>query len=279
MLEARIQQLQSDVVLDVQQVNVQFVKAPSYGRSVTPGRGPRDVPQEKSDIPKSGPKSIFLPSRWMEKLSQEKKNKLEKQEHLQQEIQIKAKGSSTVKSKRSKSSSMLPGTTHKTISTTIKTQKSRSTTKLSEKVHAALSTRVSAADTARLSKQKQNNHINEAESQKEQTAVDAKCRTVELAAEGKQDSTLKKQVRTSLKIPEHKRAREESICRDIQLRIYSYLEACVFVGDIDRAHKFLLSQHRVRGRRKHLNTDIYNIMMRVLAKKVSSESYSTIRTF
>ncbi|XP_028260251.1 DNA-directed RNA polymerase, mitochondrial [Parambassis ranga] len=268
-LEARIQQLQSDVVLDVQQVNVQFVKAPSYGRRLTSGRGPRDVPQEKSDIPKSGPKSIFLPSRWMEKLSQEKKNKLKKQEHLQQEIQTKAKESSTVKSKRSKSSSMLPGTSHKTISTTIKTQKSRCTTKLSEKVHAAVSTRASAADTTRLSKQKQNDHIIEAESQKEQTAVEAQCRTVELAAEEKLDSTLKKQVsqRTSLRIPEHKRARDESICRDIQLRIYSYLEACVFVGDINRAHKFLLGQHRVRNRRKHLNTDIYNIMMRVWAKK------------
>uniref|UniRef100_H3CZ71 DNA-directed RNA polymerase n=1 Tax=Tetraodon nigroviridis TaxID=99883 RepID=H3CZ71_TETNG len=47
----------------------------------------------------------------------------------------------------------------------------------------------------------------------------------------------------------------------------SYLEACVFVGETERAHHFLLSQHRVRSRRKHLNTDVYNIMMKVWAKK------------
>lgn len=54
---------------------------------------------------------------------------------------------------------------------------------------------------------------------------------------------------------------------DIQHSIHSYLEACVFIPNVDRAHSFLLSQHRVRRRRKHLNTDIYNIVMRVWAKK------------
>ncbi|CAG01373.1 unnamed protein product [Tetraodon nigroviridis] len=51
------------------------------------------------------------------------------------------------------------------------------------------------------------------------------------------------------------------------MSIRSYLEACVFVGETERAHHFLLSQHRVRSRRKHLNTDVYNIMMKVWAKK------------
>uniref|UniRef100_A0AAV2L0R0 DNA-directed RNA polymerase n=1 Tax=Knipowitschia caucasica TaxID=637954 RepID=A0AAV2L0R0_KNICA len=60
---------------------------------------------------------------------------------------------------------------------------------------------------------------------------------------------------------------EGTYAADIRNSIHSYLEACVFNGDIDRAHYFLLSQHRVRKRRRHLNTDIYNIMMRVWAKK------------
>ncbi|KAM6921541.1 DNA-directed RNA polymerase, mitochondrial [Xenentodon cancila] len=60
---------------------------------------------------------------------------------------------------------------------------------------------------------------------------------------------------------------EGSSCRDMQLSIRSYLEACIFVGDIDRAQGFLLGQHRVRSRRKLLTADVYNIMMRVWAKK------------
>lgn len=59
---------------------------------------------------------------------------------------------------------------------------------------------------------------------------------------------------------------EASACRDIQLSVRSHLEVCVFTGDIERAHRFLVSQHKVVSRRKHLNTDIYNIMMRVWAK-------------
>uniref|UniRef100_A0A671UEM3 DNA-directed RNA polymerase n=1 Tax=Sparus aurata TaxID=8175 RepID=A0A671UEM3_SPAAU len=54
---------------------------------------------------------------------------------------------------------------------------------------------------------------------------------------------------------------------ETQQNIRSYLEACVFAGHIEKAHRFLLSQHRLMKRRRPLNTDIYNIMIRVWAKK------------
>uniref|UniRef100_A0A4W6BYF6 DNA-directed RNA polymerase n=1 Tax=Lates calcarifer TaxID=8187 RepID=A0A4W6BYF6_LATCA len=203
-LEARIQQLQSDVVLDVKHAKVQFVKAPSSGRGVSSSRGPKSTPQEKTDIPKTGKTvakgaSKSQPSRWMEKLTEEKKNKLKRQQHLQQKVQKTFKEKPTAKSK---------GTDE--------------------------------------------------------------IRAAELAKIEELEKRLSQQVSqwASSSKPEHPQAgSERTACGDIQLSIRSYLEACVFVGDIDRANNFLLSQHRVLSRRKHLNTDVYNIMMRVWAKK------------
>uniref|UniRef100_A0AAQ4NS14 DNA-directed RNA polymerase n=1 Tax=Gasterosteus aculeatus aculeatus TaxID=481459 RepID=A0AAQ4NS14_GASAC len=172
-LKARIQQLQPDVVLDVHHANVQFVKAPSSGRGVSSGKGPKVAPKEKTDIPKSG-KTL-------------KKNKLTKEERLPQKIQKNVKEKPSGKSKGSKK----VGTT-------------------------------AAAAT-----------VNPQRPEEEEEDV-------EVAA---------------------------AACGDVQLSIRSYLEACVFAGDVERAHSFLLSQHRVRSRRKLLNTDFYNIMMRVWAKK------------
>lgn len=294
MLEARINQLQSDLVLDVQHAKVQFVKAPSSGRGVFSGKGPKSAPQEKSDIPKSGQtvakgSSKSQPSRWMEKLTQEKKNKLKKQQHILQKIQKYVKKIPTAKSKGSKSSLMLPGTAHKIISTTAKKtvpsiQKSRVCTKLSDEIHAAVSSTVtstaasgSAALPHKVSEGKQKGYKNwvpRGKGQK-QTVTDAQGAAKELAEVEELEQRLRQQVSqwTSLSNPEHlQEDSEATACGDVQLSIRSYLEACVFAGDIERSHRFLLSQHRVMSRRRHLNTGIYNIVMRVWAKKVSSST-------
>jgi DNA-directed RNA polymerase len=63
---------------------------------------------------------------------------------------------------------------------------------------------------------------------------------------------------------------EARVYGDVQRSVRCYLEACVFCGDIDRAHRFLLSHHRMVSRRNLLNIGLYNIMMRVWAKKVSA---------
>uniref|UniRef100_A0A8C6T0L7 DNA-directed RNA polymerase n=1 Tax=Neogobius melanostomus TaxID=47308 RepID=A0A8C6T0L7_9GOBI len=88
-LEARIQQLQSDVV-DVQHAKVQFVSAPSSRTASTlSGKSPKSQPQAK-DVPKSSKSNAS--SKCMEKPSREKKNKLKKEQHLQK-IQTKVKES------------------------------------------------------------------------------------------------------------------------------------------------------------------------------------------
>ncbi|XP_070764793.1 DNA-directed RNA polymerase, mitochondrial [Enoplosus armatus] len=288
-LEARIHQLQSDGVLDVQHAKVQFVKAPSSGRGVSSGKGPRSTPQEKTDIPKSGQTVAkgagkSQPSRWIEKLSEEKKNKLKKQQqHFQQKIQKNVKEKPTAKSKGNKSSSMLPGTAHKTISTTAKktSKKSRGRTKLSDEIRAAVSSTASTAGTAaagtaaiphKVSKGKQKDSKNKVPGGEDQkrTVTDAQDRAKELAEVEELERRLSQQVSqwASSNNPERlKEGSEGAACGDIQLSIRSYLEACVFSGDIERAHRFLLSQHRVMSRRRLLNTDVYNIMMRVWAKK------------
>uniref|UniRef100_I3J2B8 DNA-directed RNA polymerase n=1 Tax=Oreochromis niloticus TaxID=8128 RepID=I3J2B8_ORENI len=247
-LEARIQQLQCDVVLDVQHAKVQFMKAPSHGRGTSSGKGHRSTPQEKTDMPKSGQtgdKGSFKsqPRRWIEKLTQEKKNKLKKQQRLQQKMQICVKEKlPTTSSKGTKSSLMSTGTTHKTISTGVK--KSRGHSKLSDEIRAAVS---STATTA--------------------TATGT---AEELAEVEELEKRLNQQVSHWTLSSKPERMQEGSVgnaCQDISLSICSYLEACIFAGDIERAHHFLLSQHRVMSRRKHLNTGVYNIMMRVWAKK------------
>ncbi|KAM7012929.1 DNA-directed RNA polymerase, mitochondrial [Tautogolabrus adspersus] len=277
-LEARIHQLQADVVLDFQHAKVQFVKAPSSGRGSLPGKGAKGGPQEKTDITKSGQTvskgaAKSQPSRWMEKLSQEKKIKLKKQQHIQQKIQNKPTA-------KSKGSSMLPGTSHKTISTTAKktvpsVKKSKGHKMLADEIRAAVSSTaavVTAAMPHKASKGKQKKLIKQVPTVEgqNQTVTDAESRAKELAEVEELERRLSQQAGQAMHSSKSERQQEDSVgtaCGDLQKSIHSYLEACVFAGENQRAHYFLLSQHRVMSRRKHLNTDIYNIMMRVWAKK------------
>ncbi|XP_072245864.1 DNA-directed RNA polymerase, mitochondrial [Leuresthes tenuis] len=274
-LEARIQQLQSDGVLDVQHANVQLVKNPSYGRGALSGREKTDIPKSGQTVAKGGSKS--QPSRWMEKLTQEKKNKLKKQKHLQQNIQKSVKDNGPQKS-------FLPtGTTHKTLSTA--TKKSRGALKLSEEIHAAVSSAAPAAAVTtgkaavtagkaaaphKSSKQKgkKSKKKESGEEVKKQDGTDGLGREEELAEVEELEKEHQVSHWTSSGPPEClQEGSKGSGSADIQLSIRSYLEACVFAGETERAHRFLLSQHRVMSRRKVLNTEVYNIIMRVLAKK------------
>ncbi|XP_053177815.1 DNA-directed RNA polymerase, mitochondrial [Scomber japonicus] len=277
-LDARIQQLQSDIILDVHQAKVQFVNAPSPGR-VSSARGPKSLPQDIADIPKSGEvivkgTSKSQPSRWIEKITQEKKKK---QLHLKN-----VKEKPATKSKGSKSS-LLPGTSHKTISTTAKktaplTKKSTGRMTVSDKIRAAVSpvattTAAAAAATTTAAVTTNTSHKvtkGKRKGSKTQVPGDEDQRAAELAEVEMLERRFAQQDGqwTSASNPEPlQEGNEGTAFGDIQLSIRSYLEASVFAGHIDRAHSFLLSQHKVLRRRKHLNTDIYNIMMRVSAKK------------
>lgn len=257
-MEARIKQLQSDFVLDVHHAKVDFVKAPSSGRGVS------SVPKSGKTVAKGVSRSQT--SRLMEKLTQEKTTKLKRQQHLQRKTQnVKEKTTS----KSSISSMILPGTARKTILPTAKmtaslNKKSKGCIELSEEIGAPVSTPFSAA--APLSQRL---------SGESQTQTDAEGRPNELAEVEKLERRLSLQASlwTTSSTPEWPpKENTRTECGDMQQSIRSYLEACVFVGDTERAHSFLLSQHRVRSRRRQLNTDVYNIMMRVWAKKVSSHT-------
>uniref|UniRef100_A0A8P4KTD6 DNA-directed RNA polymerase n=1 Tax=Dicentrarchus labrax TaxID=13489 RepID=A0A8P4KTD6_DICLA len=197
-LEARIHQLQSDVILDVQHAKVQFVTAQSSGREFLSGKGPKRKPQEKTDIPKSAP--IVLKSK--QKLSEDNTGKLRKQQIVSEKPTEKMKQ---------------------------KVQKK----KLKEPLKKVLS-----------------------EAGKKQRVTD----------ESKELENIVKQ--RIIKKSKSKHC-EGTVPEDIMLNIRCYMECCVFAGKIERAYRFLLMQHRTIARRKHLNTDIYNIMMKVWAKKGS----------
>ncbi|XP_024121139.1 DNA-directed RNA polymerase, mitochondrial [Oryzias melastigma] len=259
-LEARIQQLQTDVASDVQKV--QFIKVPAHGRAFSSGRTHKGSPQEKPDIPKSGkPVSKGTKSsRWMEKLTREKKNKLKKQQHLQQKLQTSVRDQNSAKSKGSPTAS---GTAHKTVSSKAKQNR----LKLSEEIQTAVS---SAAASKKPSKKKQKDPKNKVpDSDGKGGGEHARLRDEQLAEAEELDGKLGGQAVQRLAAEQLQLDAEGAASGDVQLSIRSYLEACVFMGDLERAQRFLLSQHRVRSRRKLLNTGVYNIMMRVWAKKGS----------
>lgn len=280
---------------------MQFVKAPSAGRGVSSGRGPKSTSVEKTAIPKPAQTvakgaSKSQPSRWIEKLTQEKKNKLTKQQHVQQKILNNVKEKPIAKTKGSKSSLMLPGTAHKTVSTTAKNTvssiKKKRKSKLADEIRAAvLSTPTSIAVTAaaaaagmpyKVSKVKCTDSRNQllSEEGQTQTVTDAQGRAKELAEVEELEGRLGQQVSHCTSSSSSGCLQQDgkrSACGDILLSIRCYLEACVFAEDLERAHSFLLSQHRVRSRRRHLKTSVYNIMMRVWAKKVRTKR-SYLRT-
>lgn len=289
-LEARIHQLQSsDFLLDVQCAKVQFVKAPSSGKGTSSVKGSKSIPQEINAIPKSRQMVTkgTQPSRWIKKLTEEKNNKLKIKQHLQQKIQnIQEKPTAPSKSKSGKSSLMHPGTAHKTITSAGKkkaslNKKSKGQLSLADEIHAAVSsTHTSTVTTAGTAAQPhkafkgKHKHAKKHVST-EEDASDAEGRAKELLEAEELEGRLSQQVQqwtSSSNTQQLQKDNEENVYGDIHLSIRSYLEACVFAGETERAHHFLLSQHRVRSRRKHLNTDVYNIMMRVWAKKVSLPS-------
>lgn len=284
MLEARIHQLQStDLLLDVQRSKVQFVKAPSSGKGTSSEKGSLSIPQEINAITKSRQMVTkgTQPSRWMKKLTEEKKKKLKIQQHLQQKIQkTHEKPAPPSNYKNVNNRMMQPGTSFKTITSASKqkpplNKKSKGQRSLSNEIHAAVpATNTSNVTTAAAGTAAQQHHVAKGKhkrtSREEDVSVaEKKAKELLEMEELERRLNQEKQSTSSSSTQELQEDRERIECSDLHLSIRSYLEACWFAGETERAHHFLLSQHRVRRRRKHLNTDVYNIIMRVWAKKVS----------
>lgn len=293
MLEARIQQLQYDIVLDVQHARIQFVNTPKSGREASSGKSHKNVSGVRTEVPKvgqniskgggqtgkgGGKDASASKSRWMEKLILEKKAKTKK---LNLKLGIEDK---PVKSRKGKL--MLPGTAQKNISTkagekTASTSKKSKTLKNQEptanQVHTMADAPV-AATTVPIRKAKgkgkastepapELSEVRDQELAELQRKAEAKAQ--ELAEVEKLETKLNQWAMSAS--PELVQDNSEArMYEGVQLSVHCYLEACVFCGDIDRAQRLLLTHHRMISRRNLLNIGHYNVMMRVWAKKVSA---------
>ncbi|XP_062412056.1 DNA-directed RNA polymerase, mitochondrial [Sardina pilchardus] len=107
-LEARIQQLQSDVVLDIS--NVQFLQLPKTGRGTASSKGRKNVSGEKGEMPKAGqPKSKdpgepSAPKKekrsWKQRLETEEMIKKEKLNHRLKFMERETKKAEITQSKK-----------------------------------------------------------------------------------------------------------------------------------------------------------------------------------
>ncbi|XP_028301108.1 DNA-directed RNA polymerase, mitochondrial [Gouania willdenowi] len=264
-LEARITQLQSDVVVSVQHAKVHFLKARSHGKDASSGVGPSAALQGKSDIPKSGQTSSTgakksQTSRWIQKLNREENSK-----HFKWKQQKNVKEKQASQPQGNKSTSLLSGTTNKTPSKMNK--KGKGSVKLSDEICAAVPSSAAAAIVA-IPQNKQKPEVSKDHPvMDEQADEQNRARELTEVEELQKGLDLKISQWTSLGKQESTEQAEGGACGDIQQSICSYLEACTFIGNLDHANKVLLNHHRVMSRRTHLNTAAYNIIMRIWAKQ------------
>ncbi|KAG7488005.1 hypothetical protein MATL_G00029600 [Megalops atlanticus] len=240
-LEARIQQLQSDVVLDVKHSEVQFVKFPPSGKG---------APSVKGQASKKGGGTDPQPpktqtTRWMEKLNREKWSKTKKVLQHQPKASEKPAKIKIIKS------------SPKTLSAAVNTKPTTKAAKASPKSELPRPA-ASSKDDSTLERPK---------SLGPAVSSDAFSREDELAEVEELDLQLNQWSSAS---PEKLlEDREGNRYGDAQLNVRSYVEACVFVGDVERAQRCLLAHHHQLSRRKLLSIGLYNVMMRVWAKRGS----------
>ncbi|XP_052394383.1 DNA-directed RNA polymerase, mitochondrial isoform X1 [Carassius gibelio] len=278
-LEARIQQLQSDSVVDVKHSKVQVIKVQQKIKKTSPGNNQKNLVGEKAAMHKSGPSAKkvvtegvmpFKPhaNRWMEKLKHEKWINHKKQTSHRMHDK-------PVVGKSSKGSSTLPATSTKTITTG---KRSETNTKVEDSKVCAVQkkskhkvSRVSESSVAKFpGVQKISNSEDGCKSTQEKLADKEFDEKEELIVDNVMDQQ-------SLSAPEKLlEDKEGNRYGDPQLRIRCYLEACVFIDDVARAQSCLLSHHRQLSKRVHLSISAYNIIMRMWAKKGSINHISRL---
>lgn len=253
-LEARIQQLQSDV-LHLKHMKIEFVNVPQGEKRGTPVKSqkteaetPNAVQRNKKAATSDNPPSKTHASRWIEKLKLEKSNKSKKQSSLQQKLGGKTAAKST------KGNLMAPGTSIKTISKRSKQLKPESTVPQTKHLKPNMSKRSASS-----------------------TSVNEDPEELSRAAELAEVEELEERIgewspANSEKLLEDKDGNRYG---DAQLNLRCYLEACVFTGDMERAHRCLFFHHRHLSKRKSLSIGAYNIMMRMWAKKVRANTKIT----
>lgn len=270
MLEARVHQLLSHVT-DVPHAQVPFHRPPSSKNIILSGISPNKQPQKVTDKPKSKVKADAksLTSPWKQRISQEKKTRLIQQQHLR-----------NVKIDPSKiMSSVHHDIAHKTIFLTPK--KTATSTKIMSKVKKVSDkndAKAAIPQTATSTVTKGAGEVSKKLSKMEQkqSKNSTKETTEEAAKMEKPKTSLRQKLnqKTTATCPQEGARGSASV--EVRHSVRAYLEACLFSGNIDTGHSFLLKLHRMEDRRKHLNTDIYNILMSGWAKKVSMKMFVVV---
>ncbi|XP_076880297.1 DNA-directed RNA polymerase, mitochondrial [Brachyhypopomus gauderio] len=269
-LDARMQQLQSDAVLDPKHSKVEFIRVLPGEKGVCHDQSQKTTSTAKAEKPKAGqsskktiaadnPSSKIPNSRWFEKLKREKWNKsrIKKQSSLQQKLSDKVDAS-----KVSKGSLMLPGTSKKTVSTGKKRDP------VPEPGHAA--SRASLTSRSKL----QNPNVSTIATSVANTNAKEFSRETELdEVEELDQSGSRWPAAGSERLLEDRDGNHYS---KAQLDVRAYLEACVFTGDMERAQFCLLHNHRNLTKRKTLSIGAYNTVMRMWAKKGSLSQISRL---
>uniref|UniRef100_A0A8C2CZ09 DNA-directed RNA polymerase n=1 Tax=Cyprinus carpio TaxID=7962 RepID=A0A8C2CZ09_CYPCA len=284
-LESRIQQLQSDSVVDVKHSKVQIIKMQQKIQKTSPGNSQKNLPGEKAEMLKSGPSAkkggteVVMPSkthasRWMEKLKREKWINPKKQTSHRTHDK-------TGVGKSSKGSSMRPGTSTKTITTG---KISETKTKGEDSKTSASTTTSSKVSAVQKKSKKKVSRVSESlavrfpgvqKISSSEVGCVSEMSTQEKLADKEFDEVEELDVdheidQQSLSAPEKLlEDKEGNRYGDPQLRIRCYLEACVFIDDVARAQSCLLSYHRQLSKRMHLSISAYNIVMRMWAKRGS----------
>ncbi len=283
-LEARIQQLQSDAVVDIKHSKVQIIKMQQKIQKTSSGNSQKNLPGEKAEMLKSGPAAKkggtagvtsfkTHASRWMEKLKREKWiNPKKPTSHRMHD--------KTVVGKNIKGSSMRPGTSTKTITTG---KISETKTKVEDSKASASTTTSSKASAVQKKPKKKASRVLESLAARfpgvqkissSEVGCVSEMSTQEELAVKEFDEAEELDLDNVMKAEKLLEDKEGNRYGDPQLRIRCYLEACVFIDDVARAQSCLLSHHRQLSKRIHLSISTYNIVMRMWAKRVCIKHFS-----
>ncbi|XP_032902410.1 DNA-directed RNA polymerase, mitochondrial [Amblyraja radiata] len=261
-LEARMHQLQADIVTEVKCTEVQFMDeinvthlechtksknltflpAREFKKSINPStaaarkeRTTEKQPGKKGCVQTAYPKSTFAPKKWIEKLDEEKRNKTKRQLSIM---------------KKMKETFPFPKKKEMPNAKSMEPDRKSASKGNSTKTSAVQRGNSNASGTRRAV------NVN-AESAESMKAILAEVEKLEQQLNNRDPSAKQFEGGEG-----HKHV-------DTQQNILSYIEACAFNDDLDRAHQCVMSNHRILTRRKQLNIKIYSTLMHLWAKKGS----------
>ncbi|XP_069503971.1 DNA-directed RNA polymerase, mitochondrial isoform X2 [Ambystoma mexicanum] len=245
-LEVRMHQLQAKNALDLSRNNTTLAVSQGVLNVGHPQETTTQTTTKASEASntESGLSSAPQPSRWMEKLDKDRWTKQKRQQRLQEQYWHFPVRQGV--RKRSDEEVATTGPQKKL------TKKSR-----------VMETSVRSPSSKTVSSRSGSTKKGSTESQKlEKLANDAHLAAIE---------ALEEQIRSSgtLSSSPPLNDKQSTTYGNTQLSILAFLEACIFIGALERAQEFLLYYHRFPARRKLLSIKMYDVLLHGWARKGS----------